>query len=378
MKIYQTIFSLTELSEYFSSGISGNLLFADIKTTGLSSSRNSIYCIGTAQVHGNSGKILQFFAEQADEEPEILKQFSDFFLTDPDRRLITYNGTSFDLPFLKQRFAYWKMPFPLEHTEHIDVYRKIRRLQPLLQLNSMKQKSVELFLNIIREDLCSGKDLIRIYRKYEKTKDPDLLELLKLHNLDDMKGLCALTAIRPYVSLTDGMFTLTHADCIEEQDSLSAGFEITFPDSLISSITRSEPNGPLIALRKHSGIIRFPVMHGTLRLFLNDYKNYFYLPEEHTVIHKSVGQFVDPAHRTAASRENCFLQKEGFFIRISDRLCRKGPKNLFFRESYDSQICFLDISGFWQSGQSVPACDIPSRESDLIHQIILDLLNGCF
>lgn len=378
MKTYQIFFDLEELYKHFSFDIPEKFLFIDIETTGLSPAKNKIYCIGTAQIQGNSGKIIQFFAEQSEEEPEVLRKFSDFFFTDTDRHIITFNGSSFDLPFLKQRFAHWEIPFPLEQTEHTDLYQQSRRLQPLLQLQRMKQKDLEFFLHINREDRFSGGELIQIYKKYEKTKDPDLLKLLTLHNLDDMKGLCALTAIKPYIHLIEGGFTINRMECIQEENHLFAEIEIIFPHPLISSITRSEQDGYLIALREHSGIIRLPVMHGTLSLFLKDYKNYFYLPQEHTVIHKSVGQFVDPAHRVPATRENCCLQKEGFFIRISDHLHKKGPKNLFFREFYNSQISFLDISEFWKKGQSISAEDIPLREFDLIHQIIQDILNGTF
>lgn len=375
MKTYQTTFQLTELLKDFPYNIPRELFFADIETTGLSSSKNKIYCIGTAQIRKNSGQIVQFFAEQSEEEPEILKQFSDFFLTDPDRHIITYNGASFDLPFLKQRYAYWNIPFPLEHTKHTDLYQQSRRLQPLLQLNYMKQKDLELFLNINRDDRYNGGELIRIYKKYEKTKDPELLQLLKLHNLDDMKGLCALTAIKPYIELTEGKFTINHIDFFEEQNNLFASFEIAFENPLVSSITKVAENGVLIALRSKTGIIRLPVFHTTLKLFLTDYKNYFYLPQEHTVIHKSVGQFVDSAHRIPATRENCFLQKEGFFIEVSERLRKKGPKNLFFKQSYHSQSYFLDISGLWKKNQKVLVSELSPRELDILHPIIQDILN---
>ena len=48
----------------------------------------------------------------------------------------------------------------------MDIYKKIRPYRKLLGLESMKQKAIEQFLGISREDKYTGGQLIEVYRDY--------------------------------------------------------------------------------------------------------------------------------------------------------------------------------------------------------------------
>ena len=53
----------------------------------------------------------------------------------------------------------------------------------------MKQKSIEQFLGLAREDKYNGGQLIEVYREYLMTHESFLYDLLILHNEDDLKGM---------------------------------------------------------------------------------------------------------------------------------------------------------------------------------------------
>ena len=61
--------------------------------------------------------------------------------------------------------------------------------------------------------------------------------------------------------------------------------------------------------------IDIPVIHDTLKYFYKDYKNYFYLPLEQTVIHKDVACYVESAYKEKARPETAYTTKTSSFIR---------------------------------------------------------------
>ena len=73
-------------------------LFFDIETTGLSPDVSAITLIGCCHFDGT---ILQWFNKDGFSQKEILKDFLDYIVSYDT--LISYNGTTFDLPFLESK-----------------------------------------------------------------------------------------------------------------------------------------------------------------------------------------------------------------------------------------------------------------------------------
>ncbi len=321
-----------------------DFLFTDIETTGLSPARHQIYCIGAAYMTENTYRICQFFAETPEEEPLILKEFLNLFQSLPQAVLLTFNGSTFDLPFIRKRCEHFGLLCDTADIPHIDLYREARNLRCLLGLTGLKQKDIEQFLQIEREDIYSGKELIQMYRDYVKSPDKDLLHLLLLllHNLDDMKGMYDLLPILNYRQLPAGDFTVSSLQTEQGADFSGdpktwAVFQIAWEVPLPQHVFRHSSSIQIL-LHEKTGLIRLPVSHMTLRYYLKDYKNYYYLPEEDTIVHKSVGQFVDAAHRTPAKADNCFLKKTADFIQIL-----KPAALPSFQESYKSAPLYLEL-----------------------------------
>jgi hypothetical protein len=63
------------------------------------------------------------------------------------------------------------------------------------------------------------------------------------------------------------------------------------------------------------------------------------LPDEDMAIHKSVALFVDRNHREKAKRENCYIKKEGLFVRQEDVIF-----NPSFKANYSDKYSYALVS----------------------------------
>ncbi len=186
-------------------GAISDLLFFDIETTGFSGDYASVYLIGCVWHDGNTWILTQYFAETRDAEEEVLDAF--FALLRTKRILVHFNGDGFDIPFLTKRCVFYKKDWNFEAVESFDIYKKIRPLKKLLGLENLKQKSIERFLGIAREDKYNGGQLIEVYGEYLQTHSELLKHLLILHNEDDLKGMPQILPILAYPDFLTGDFS---------------------------------------------------------------------------------------------------------------------------------------------------------------------------
>src|SRR6185295_7559412 len=115
----------------------GRMLYLDIETTGLSFEGDSVTCVGVSD-----GTSTRAFVRGRDLAafPESLEGVE---------LLVTYNGSSFDLPVLKHAFP--AVDFGRFH--HIDLRFPLRRLGVTGGL-----KGAERQLGIVRSDAIDGVD----------------------------------------------------------------------------------------------------------------------------------------------------------------------------------------------------------------------------
>ena len=78
-----------------------DLLFFDIETTGFSGDRCQLYLIGCTYYSQGSWRLIQWFADTADAEADVLAAFFEFL--DGYRVLVHFNGDGFDIPYLLKR-----------------------------------------------------------------------------------------------------------------------------------------------------------------------------------------------------------------------------------------------------------------------------------
>lgn len=161
-----------------------NYAFFDIETTGLNRKTSKIILIGILYVVDNQLILKQYFCNNKSEEKEMLLAFmSDIKKFD---LLISYNGNSFDIPFINDRLRHNKICQELKPYKSVDFLPLVRRNKDFLGLSNYKLKSVEKLMDIHRNDTISGKDSVDLYNIYEETKDEKLLKVILLHNYDDL------------------------------------------------------------------------------------------------------------------------------------------------------------------------------------------------
>ena len=202
--------------------------------------------------------------------------------------------------------------------KHLDIYREIQPLKNILRLEQLKQKSIEQFLEISRDDPFNGGELINIYYEYLKTKDEKLQKILLLHNSDDIKGMLALSPMLSYTNFFNHRFKIisttkhnyTDFDSMKKQELLIELETYTSFPKMFSFAW-----GPIyITGNKNNVKIRIQLYTGEMKFFYSNYKDYYYLPEEDQAIHKSIAFYVDKNFRTRAKAANCYSKKTGLFL----------------------------------------------------------------
>lgn len=311
------------------------LLFFDIETTGFSGDYNMVYLIGCVFFQKEKARFIQWFADDKESEPQILERFFAFLKN--YTALVHFNGDTFDIPFLLKRCHALHLPYDFGEIKSIDIYKQARPLKKLLGLESLKQKSIEAFLEISREDTYSGGQLIEVYEEYLRTKKEFLLNLLLLHNEDDLKGMPQLLPILFYLDFQNQDFTLLNMEkAAGETTRLLLTLEGDGQSRLPVAISGAVPSYAFRAFQNRLSL-SIRLYEGTLKYYYPNPKDYYYLIYEDTAIHKSVGEYVDKDARIKATKETCYTKKTGVFL--------PQPKPLWTPEF---KTASKDKSGFFE------------------------------
>lgn len=166
----------------------------DIETTGLNSNYCKVILIGILFNQDNKTVIKQFFANTEDDEKELLLTFINTIKNYQNH--ITFNGLTFDIPFLNTRLKKHNIDFYLSKNDDIDILKLIRPFKEKLSLSDCKLKTIEKYLGIYREDAISGKESIDLYKDYSVNQDIDLKEKILLHNYEDIYYLGVIFKIK--------------------------------------------------------------------------------------------------------------------------------------------------------------------------------------
>lgn len=312
-----------------------DLLFFDIETTGFSGVNSMVYLIGCVFFWEEKARFIQWFADDRESEPQILEHFFTFLKN--YNTLIHFNGDTFDIPFLLKRCHAFRLPCGFDKIKSIDLYKQVRPLKKLLGLESLKQKSIENFLKISREDACSGGQLIEVYEDYLRTGKECLLNLLLLHNEDDLKGMPKLLPILFYLDFPNQNFSLLHMEkATGETTRLILTLKGDGQSPLPVAISGAVPSYTFRAFQDRIEL-SIRLYEGTLKYFFSNPRDYYYLIYEDTAIHKSVGEYVDKDARIRATRETCYTKKTGVFL--------PQPKTLWTPEFKNTS---KDKSGFFE------------------------------
>lgn len=301
-----------------------NICFFDIETTGFSRNYNIVYLIGAVYFRDGVSHYSQWLAESDSDEAHILSAFNDFLKN--FHTLIHFNGDAFDIPFITERAAHLNVVLDLSHLQSLDLYKIAKKCKALLSLSDYKQKTIEQFLGIEREDMYSGGELIDIYKKFSSrssdTAHNEYRKLLLLHNHDDIEGMLSLLPLVSYYAVIMDSYTVDSAVIDKDTDSdgnshLRLIAECSLPVSV--PVDRHICLDDIhLLIKNYTLTLVIPVISDTMKYFFKDYKNYYYLPSEDEAIHKSIAQYVDSNNRVKCSASNCYTKKSGIFLPFYD------------------------------------------------------------
>lgn len=341
MKIYDNVLENITLSYPLKSiAPLESILFIDIETTGFSAKTSNLYLIGCLY-YDEVFKTKQFFAENYSDEKELLEEF--FYFTKDFKTLIHFNGNNFDIPFILAKCKEHNLDYNFDSFNGIDIYKRIAPYKVFLKLENCKQKSIEAFLGIKREDKFTGGDLIGVYKDFVENRDEDSRRFLLLHNFEDIKGMLEILPILSYVDLFTKDLTVTKVSAsFYEDESGATKSEITMTIDLPTEI-----KAPVSFLydrcyfsgAKNQAMLRVPLYEEEMKYFYANYKEYYYLPTEDIALHKSVAAFVDRDHREQAKANNCYTRKVAKFLPEWDPLI--SP---FFKRNYESNEMFFELT----------------------------------
>lgn len=317
-----------------------DFFFLDIETTGFRAKSSALYLIGGVFYRENQWHTIQWFAERREEEKELLQSFLSFLPS--YRTLVVFNGRTFDLPFLVHKVEQWKLSFSFDSFSCIDLYQKAVSLKPFLNLPGCKQKQLEEYLGIHRQDLYSGQELIEKYHVYEADPCPEIRDLLLLHNRDDLKGMLHLLFFLHYDSLFDGAVSVLQvcSDAYldyygQERKELILTLKLPFTLPQPLSCTK---NGCYFSGKENRAYLKVPVIEDDLKYFLPNPKEYYYLPERDTVVLKeTVGSA--KGNCIPATRANCYVKRQSCFLPQWG-----GKFEPVFKTDYQSKENYLELT----------------------------------
>lgn len=341
------------------------MLFFDIETTGFSPKTSALYLIGALYYKDNTWQLIQWFADDTTSEPKMLTAFFTFLQS--FSYLIHFNGTTFDIPFLTKKCIAHHLDshlYSLENCQSIDLYQQISPYKKKLQIANLKQKTLEKFLNISRDDTYSGKELITFYQNYRKAllqkdfEDANELEhFLLLHNHDDVLGMLQFSSLLYLIDLLNGTFTF-ETFTMEQKETLFI-FHGTLPFSMPGAYYW-KGDTIFLTLKNNSLTCIVSAFNTELKYFYDNPGDYYYLPAEDMAVHKSVATYVDKEFRQKATKATCYSKQPGLFLPVFSM-----DFSTLFQETYNAKERFL-------------LCDTAFlTNTDLQQRYLKDLLRNC-
>ena len=161
-----------------------NFKFMDIETLGLSNV--PLILIGVAEIKGNNIVSSQYFLRDLDEELAVLKAY--FSHLDEESVHVTFNGKTFDVPFIKNRLNYHRVNAKF-NLAHIDLMYYAKYLWandlPNFQLQTIEKYK----FGIERKDDVPGQYIPGYYNTYLAEKNIGPMVPIIEHNRQDIVSL---------------------------------------------------------------------------------------------------------------------------------------------------------------------------------------------
>lgn len=173
----------------FSSSFNDNedFIFLDIETLGFFN--RPIILLGVAKVTGNEIQVNQYLSRSVDEENAVLASFLTH--VDPQSVYVTFNGQTFDMPFISNRMIHHGVKKDIDKP-HFDLLHFSRRAWGD-NLPNCKLTTIEKHIfGIEREDDIPSGLVPEFYKIYNKTGNIGPLIPIIEHNRQDIITLAKI------------------------------------------------------------------------------------------------------------------------------------------------------------------------------------------
>lgn len=177
------------------SGWASQTVFFDIETTGLSGGAGTVaFLVGCGWFEAEAFRVRQWLMLGPAGERPLLDALGRTM--DDASLLVTFNGRTFDVPFMETRWAFHRQSTPTEDVPHLDMLPAARRLwsrredDPSCSLTAL-ERSV---LGFHRVGDVPGFEIPVRYFQFLRTGDPSVIEGVLEHNRLDLISLAAVTA----------------------------------------------------------------------------------------------------------------------------------------------------------------------------------------
>jgi uncharacterized protein len=173
-------------------------VFIDLETTGLSGGAGTVaFLVGCAYFDAGAFQVRQFLLSSFNAERAMLAAAAELF--DAADLIVTYNGKTFDVPVMETRWAFHRMPAPLDEVPHFDMLHPARRLwrsrSTLADAGGCRLTTLErMLLNLRREGDVDGFEIPGRFFQFLRTGDARPLEPVLEHNRLDLVSLAAVTS----------------------------------------------------------------------------------------------------------------------------------------------------------------------------------------
>lgn len=167
-----------------------SVCYLDIETTGLSAA--PLFLVGLMYTEGRRLVVDQLFARDYSEEETVLR-----FLAEAMPRfdiLVTFNGITFDVPYIEERMTVHRLAFPAPAT-HIDLLPLARAVVGGRTPNHRLQTLESHFCKRKRVGDIRGADIPQAYHDFVRTGDAKDMANVIHHNRLDLVTMLQLVTV---------------------------------------------------------------------------------------------------------------------------------------------------------------------------------------
>ncbi|MEX2238432.1 MAG: ribonuclease H-like domain-containing protein [Dehalococcoidia bacterium] len=177
------------------------LLFVDLETTGLNGGTGTLaFLVGAGRFDGRRFVLRQYFLAKPHFEPALLAGFAAF--SEGTTAVVSYNGSSFDLPLLQSRYTMSRLDYWLAELGHVDLLHHARRFYSR-SLDSCRLKELEAsVLGVVRGHDIPGWAVPEVYFRFIREGVVGMMPAVVRHNALDVLSLATL--LRRLAGLVSG------------------------------------------------------------------------------------------------------------------------------------------------------------------------------